>query len=252
MNMDEIPKTIYSNSKPFASDPTATFTVTTAAVVNFVAVASGGGSVRDVVSSKTVDESLEIQGKHSEAMVELFNICVIHQIFSPKEFSIEIMACGLEKHLKLDQREFLMNNFPPVCGDETRRSADVAFGLQLPEDDDRYVKNCRNGISSKETRHIFHRYANEDVSLGSLFIGLDVEHIDERSLCCGTPPGKMLTPIHSNTLCDVLVSGLWLLLLELMIIDMSCFKLKQFLHCMKIPTKNSTAICTLAQGNRGH
>ncbi|KAM3248354.1 hypothetical protein P3L10_010123 [Capsicum annuum] len=38
--------------------------------------------------------------------------------------------------------------------------------------------------------HIFHRYANEDVSLGSLFIGLDVEHIDERSLCCGTPPGK--------------------------------------------------------------
>lgn len=52
-------------------------------------------------------------------------------------------------------------------------------------------------------RHILHRYANEDVSLGSWFIGLDVEHIDERSLCCGTPPGK----IYSNTLCDVLVSG---------------------------------------------
>ncbi|KAL0324605.1 UNVERIFIED_CONTAM: Beta-1,6-galactosyltransferase GALT31A [Sesamum calycinum] len=37
-------------------------------------------------------------------------------------------------------------------------------------------------------KHILHRYANEDVSLGSWFIGLDVEHIDERSLCCGTPP----------------------------------------------------------------
>ncbi|XP_028774712.1 beta-1,6-galactosyltransferase GALT31A-like [Neltuma alba] len=35
--------------------------------------------------------------------------------------------------------------------------------------------------------HILHKYANEDVSLGSWFIGLDVEHIDERSLCCGTP-----------------------------------------------------------------
>ncbi|XP_039056682.1 beta-1,6-galactosyltransferase GALT31A-like [Hibiscus syriacus] len=35
-------------------------------------------------------------------------------------------------------------------------------------------------------RHVLHRYANEDVSLGSWFIGLDVEHIDERSLCCGT------------------------------------------------------------------
>ncbi|KAI3439774.1 Hexosyltransferase [Psidium guajava] len=36
-------------------------------------------------------------------------------------------------------------------------------------------------------RHILHLYANEDVSLGSWFIGLDVEHVDDRSLCCGTP-----------------------------------------------------------------
>ncbi|KAF5194943.1 Hexosyltransferase [Thalictrum thalictroides] len=37
-------------------------------------------------------------------------------------------------------------------------------------------------------QHILHRYANEDVSMGSWFIGLDVEHIDDRTLCCGTPP----------------------------------------------------------------
>uniref|UniRef100_A0A6N2NJ10 Hexosyltransferase n=1 Tax=Salix viminalis TaxID=40686 RepID=A0A6N2NJ10_SALVM len=37
-------------------------------------------------------------------------------------------------------------------------------------------------------RHVLHRYANEDVSLGSWFIGLDVEHVDDRSLCCGTAP----------------------------------------------------------------
>ncbi|KAL3499116.1 hypothetical protein ACH5RR_041848 [Cinchona calisaya] len=37
-------------------------------------------------------------------------------------------------------------------------------------------------------RYILHKYANEDVSLGSWFIGLDIEHIDDRSLCCGTPP----------------------------------------------------------------
>ncbi|KAL2458336.1 putative beta-1 [Forsythia ovata] len=37
-------------------------------------------------------------------------------------------------------------------------------------------------------RNVLHRYANEDVSLGSWFIGLDVEHIDDRSLCCGTSP----------------------------------------------------------------
>nr|GMD33504.1 probable beta-1,3-galactosyltransferase 2 [Ipomoea batatas] len=37
-------------------------------------------------------------------------------------------------------------------------------------------------------RHVLHKYANEDVSLGSWFIGLDVQHIDDRRLCCGTPP----------------------------------------------------------------
>ncbi|KAF8405770.1 hypothetical protein HHK36_007848 [Tetracentron sinense] len=35
---------------------------------------------------------------------------------------------------------------------------------------------------------ILHKYANEDVSLGAWFIGLEVEHIDERNMCCGTPP----------------------------------------------------------------
>ncbi|XVF63455.1 hypothetical protein PTKIN_Ptkin09bG0088300 [Pterospermum kingtungense] len=35
---------------------------------------------------------------------------------------------------------------------------------------------------------ILHRYANEDVSLGSWFIGLEVEHVDDHSMCCATPP----------------------------------------------------------------
>ncbi|KOM44002.1 hypothetical protein LR48_Vigan05g160700 [Vigna angularis] len=37
-------------------------------------------------------------------------------------------------------------------------------------------------------KQVLHKYANEDVSLGSWFIGLDVDHIDDRRLCCGTPP----------------------------------------------------------------
>lgn len=43
-------------------------------------------------------------------------------------------------------------------------------------------------------RHVLHKYANEDVSLGAWFIGLDVEHIDDRRLCCGTPPGNFFPP----------------------------------------------------------
>ncbi|CAJ2649500.1 unnamed protein product [Trifolium pratense] len=37
-------------------------------------------------------------------------------------------------------------------------------------------------------QNVLHKYANEDVSLGSWFIGLDVEHVDDRSMCCSTPP----------------------------------------------------------------
>ncbi|XP_019196941.1 PREDICTED: probable beta-1,3-galactosyltransferase 2 isoform X1 [Ipomoea nil] len=37
-------------------------------------------------------------------------------------------------------------------------------------------------------QNMLHKYTNEDVSLGSWLIGLDVEHIDDRRLCCGTPP----------------------------------------------------------------
>lgn len=49
-------------------------------------------------------------------------------------------------------------------------------------------------------RHVLHRYANEDVSLGAWFIGLDVEHIDDRRLCCGTPPGNFSSSSSSSSL----------------------------------------------------
>lgn len=47
-------------------------------------------------------------------------------------------------------------------------------------------KDLATYISTNQ--HVLHKYANEDVSLGSWFIGLDVQHVDDRRLCCGTPP----------------------------------------------------------------
>ena len=48
-------------------------------------------------------------------------------------------------------------------------------------------------------RHILHKYANEDVSLGAWFIGLEVEHIDDRNMCCGTPPGMPFFEVYSSS-----------------------------------------------------
>ncbi|KAI6704524.1 hypothetical protein NL676_007486 [Syzygium grande] len=50
------------------------------------------------------------------------------------------------------------------------------------------------------TNHdVLHKYANEDVSLGSWIIGLDVEHVDDRRLCCSTPPDCEWKAIAGST-----------------------------------------------------
>ncbi|KAJ8761801.1 hypothetical protein K2173_004650 [Erythroxylum novogranatense] len=41
-------------------------------------------------------------------------------------------------------------------------------------------------------QHVLHKYANEDVSLGSWFIGLDIRHVDEKRLCCGITPADCM------------------------------------------------------------
>ncbi|KAF7133327.1 hypothetical protein RHSIM_Rhsim09G0030700 [Rhododendron simsii] len=75
--------------------------------------------------------ALEMQGKHSEAAVELSKICLIHRIFPPEECSpeMEMVARGLEKHLKVQQREFLMDTLVGVCGKGSHRSMAEALGL---------------------------------------------------------------------------------------------------------------------------
>ncbi|PHU22291.1 putative beta-1,3-galactosyltransferase 3 [Capsicum chinense] len=61
-------------------------------------------------------------------------------------------------------------------------------------------------------KHILHKYANEDVTLGSWCIGLDVEHIDDRRLCCGTPPVSTTRKGESVDDCSMLKRDLIIIL----------------------------------------
>jgi len=55
-------------------------------------------------------------------------------------------------------------------------------------------------------RPILHRFANEDVSLGAWLLGLEVEHVDDRSLCCATPPGTYeFRGMSRSSLCSFLL-----------------------------------------------
>ncbi|XP_048334063.1 uncharacterized protein LOC107422081 [Ziziphus jujuba] len=75
--------------------------------------------------------ALEMQGKHAEAKEELSKICLVFRIFPPEESApeIEMVARSLEKHLKVEQREFLLNMLVGICGEDGQRSVAEALGL---------------------------------------------------------------------------------------------------------------------------
>lgn len=45
---------------------------------------------------------------------------------------MEMLTLGLKKHLKVEQRESLMNMFTGVCGKDSHRTAAEALGLVCP------------------------------------------------------------------------------------------------------------------------
>ncbi|KAJ1257115.1 hypothetical protein BS78_K208400 [Paspalum vaginatum] len=84
----------------------------------------------------------------------------------------------------------------PVLSDKNVKYHEPEF-WKFGEDGNKYFRHATGQIYaiSKDlatyisiNHPILHKYANEDVSLGAWFIGLDVEHIDDRDMCCGTPP----------------------------------------------------------------
>ncbi|KAF3655523.1 hypothetical protein FXO37_15899 [Capsicum annuum] len=182
--MDEILKNIYSDSNPFASDPTVTFTIATVVTVNSIAMATGGGG-GDVVLSKTMDEALEIQGKHSEAVVKLFKVLLDEGNLQLVNFTSSVPAENSRIYLAFQLNTKMPSNRLIYSIELTGMlPSTVDYRLTEQQYHTSTFLNYNTGLS-----HSW--YKNKDVSLGSWFIGLDVEHIDERSLCCGTPPRSL-------------------------------------------------------------
>ncbi|XP_020111577.1 uncharacterized protein LOC109726414 isoform X1 [Ananas comosus] len=77
--------------------------------------------------------ALEVQGKRFEALDELRKICSIHQIFPPEEQSpeMEMVASGLKRNLREDQREHLFSLYRGVCDAGNFMTAEEALGLRL-------------------------------------------------------------------------------------------------------------------------
>ncbi|RAL53374.1 hypothetical protein DM860_007046 [Cuscuta australis] len=99
--------------------------------------------VSAAVAARTRSRLLQAWSKHVGAVDELRKICFIHKIFPPEECSaeMEMVGRGLQKHLNVDQRKFLLNMFRGICGENSDRGVAEALGLSLDDAVSQQVAN---------------------------------------------------------------------------------------------------------------
>ncbi|KAG2303545.1 hypothetical protein Bca4012_062289 [Brassica carinata] len=83
----------------------------------------------------------------------------------------------------------------PVLTKKTAKYREPEF-WKFGEEGNKYFRHATGQIYAiskdlatyiSNNQPILHKYANEDVTLGSWFIGLEVEHINDGNFCCSTP-----------------------------------------------------------------
>ncbi|KAF9614113.1 hypothetical protein IFM89_015375, partial [Coptis chinensis] len=77
-------------------------------------------------------------GKRTEAQMELLKICIILQIFPPQESSpeMEMVVRGLKTHLRVEQRELLLNLLTGICGPASKSGAEALGLINRPSVED--------------------------------------------------------------------------------------------------------------------
>ncbi|OMO84875.1 Glycosyl transferase, family 31 [Corchorus olitorius] len=110
--------------------------------------------------------------------------------------NLGMLAATLARHRSKPRVYIGCMKSGPVLSQKTVKYHEPEF-WKFGEEGNKYFRHATGQIYaiSKDlatyisiNQPILHKYANEDVSLGSWFIGLEVEHIDDRNMCCGTPP----------------------------------------------------------------
>ncbi|KAG6493354.1 hypothetical protein ZIOFF_048336 [Zingiber officinale] len=110
--------------------------------------------------------------------------------------NLGMLATTLARHRSKPRTYIGCMKSGPVLSDRNVKYHEPEY-WKFGEDGNKYFRHATGQIYaiSKDlatyisiNQPILHKYANEDVSLGSWFIGLEVEYIDERNMCCGTPP----------------------------------------------------------------
>ncbi|KAB5534920.1 hypothetical protein DKX38_018135 [Salix brachista] len=124
-----------------------------------------------------LDRAIEAEDEQHKDFLRLNHVEGYHELSSKTQiyFSIAVAMWDADFYIKVDD-------------DVHINLGTVGSTLARHRSKPRVYIGCMKSGPVLAQKHILHKYANEDVSLGSWFIGLDVEHIDDRRLCCGTAP----------------------------------------------------------------
>lgn len=153
----------------------------------------------DILRLEHVEGYLELSAKtktYFTTAVALWDADFYVKVDDDVHVNIGTLGATLSRHLSKPRIYIGCMKSGPVLAQKGVRYHEPEH-WKFGEDGNKYFRHATGQLYaiSKDlatyisiNQHVLHKYANEDVSLGSWFIGLDVEHIDDRRLCCGTPP----------------------------------------------------------------
>ncbi|CAN4076528.1 unnamed protein product [Withania somnifera] len=130
-------------------------------------------------SNSILDRAIDSEDAQHKDILRLDHIEGYHELSAKTKafFSAAVAKWNAEFYAKIDDDDDVHVNLGTLA-------ATLARHRLKP----RVYIGCMKSGPVLYQKPILHKYANEHVSLGAWLIGLEVEHIDNRNLCCGTPP----------------------------------------------------------------
>ncbi|KAF3338408.1 beta-1,3-galactosyltransferase 7-like protein [Carex littledalei] len=123
--------------------------------------------------------------------VEMWDADFFVKVDDDIHVNLGMLATTLSRHKKKPRTYIGCMKSGPVLSNKNVKYHEPEY-WKFGEDGNKYFRHATGQIYAISrdlatyisiNQPILHKYANEDVSLGAWFIGLDVEHIDERNMC---------------------------------------------------------------------
>ncbi|KAE8669438.1 hypothetical protein F3Y22_tig00112236pilonHSYRG00046 [Hibiscus syriacus] len=145
----------------------------------FSTLALAHNGSKSATSNSILDRAIDSEDAEHKDFLRLEHVEGYHELSAKTYFSTAVTKWDAEFYIKVDDDVHVnLGKLAATLG-RHRYKPGVYIG-------------CMKSGPFLSKKPILHKYANEDVSLSSWFIGLEVEHVDDRSMCCRTPTTRTM------------------------------------------------------------